>query len=82
MLMRHDLQPVQTTAMRGSEQGTIERAFELARTGQARSMPALRALLIREGHLDVQHHLSGSLIRRQLRILMDQARDVRSPAEA
>lgn len=61
--------------MRGSEQGTIERAFELARTGEARSMPELRARLIREGHLDVQHHLSGSLIRRQLRSLMDQARD-------
>jgi hypothetical protein len=58
---------------------TIERAFELARSGNHRSIEDIRRQLTREGHSGIYGHLSGSLIRKQLARLIAssnlQARD-------
>ncbi len=52
------------------QQGTIARAFELARGGNCHSIGDIRRELIQEGHSRVQEHLAGSLIKRQLAALM------------
>jgi hypothetical protein len=52
----------------------IERAFDLARSGTCRSVQELETQLKREGFASVAAHLSGSLIRRQLRKCFDEAR--------
>ncbi|TPG17601.1 hypothetical protein EAH79_05555 [Sphingomonas koreensis] len=46
--------------------GTIERAYELARSGAYPTIDAIRAQLMREHHGSVQQHLSGPTIRRAL----------------
>ena len=46
---------------------TIERAFELARTGKFHSVEEIRKRLLKEHHDQVDSHLSGPMIRRQLR---------------
>ena len=45
---------------------TIERAFELARGGQCRSVDDVRRKLKAENHEAVDSHLSGGTIKRQL----------------
>ena len=45
---------------------TVERAFELARSGPCDSVGEIRLQLRRERHDAVDGHLSGSAIRRQL----------------
>lgn len=45
---------------------TVERAFELARSGPCDSVGQIRLQLRRERHDAVDSHLSGSAIRRQL----------------
>lgn len=54
-------------------EGTVERAFELARSGQYRTVNDIRAQLRKEGHSDVQQHLGGKLIRTQLRAIISGA---------
>jgi hypothetical protein len=49
---------------------TIERAFELARSGACRTMPELKVRLRREQMDSVDQHLGGKLIRAQLTELM------------
>jgi hypothetical protein len=46
--------------------GTIERAFELAKSGSCQDLGEIRRRLAREGFDDVQEHLSGAEIKRQL----------------
>ncbi|GAA0731547.1 hypothetical protein [Sphingomonas japonica] len=46
--------------------GTVERAYELARTGDYTTIEQIRAVLIREQHVSVQQHLSGPTLRREL----------------
>ena len=46
----------------------VERAFQLARSGQFASVPAIASQLQGEGYFDVEEHISGSpLLRRQLK---------------
>jgi hypothetical protein len=52
---------------------TVERAFELARSGECRGIPALVAALKSECHEAVDAHLAGSSIRRDLRKLWEAA---------
>jgi hypothetical protein len=52
---------------------TIERAFELARSGECRTMPELKHRLRRERLDSVDSHLAGKLTRSQLIELMTRA---------
>ena len=56
-------------------QSTLERAFELARTGNCRTIDDIRRQLSREGFELVHAHISGGMITRQLREAMTK-RDV------
>ena len=49
---------------------TVERAFELARGGQCRSLDDVRRQLTAEKHENVASHLSGKSLGKQLRALM------------
>lgn len=49
--------------------GTVERAFELARTGRCRTLPDIVALLKQERHDAVEAHLAGPSIRKDLKRL-------------
>ena len=53
--------------------GTIERAFELARSGSCHSTDDIRRVLTREGHEGVASHLSGRTVVKQLRALISAA---------
>jgi hypothetical protein len=53
---------------------TLERAFTLARTGTFANVGDLRAALKREGFDQVEAHLAGPSISRQLRALCEEAR--------
>lgn len=50
--------------------GTVVRAFELARSGGCESVQEIEKALIREDYEDVLAHLTGPLIRTQLRDLI------------
>jgi len=52
---------------------TIERAFELARSGNVRSLTELRRVLRSEGCDQVEFHLEGKLIKKQLIALIGSA---------
>jgi len=54
---------------------TIERAFALARTGECTNVAEIRKRLRAEGFDQVDAHLSGPAIARQLRDLCNDARD-------
>lgn len=54
----------------------MERAFELARTGRYRHMREIRKQLVREGCDDVDRHLAGTGLRKQL---LDEAAEARRP---
>lgn len=53
---------------------TLERAFELARSGRFASVSDIRLALRRERFDQVEAHLAGSSIARQLRALCQEAR--------
>jgi hypothetical protein len=46
---------------------TVERAFQLARSGACHSVADIRTQLSAEGHEGVHSHLNGASIQRQLR---------------
>jgi hypothetical protein len=48
----------------------IERAFQLARTGEYPTIELIKKQLSREGYAQVELHLGGLLIKRQLREAM------------
>ena len=50
-------------------QGTVERAFALARAGAFQTIPELVAVLKREQHEAVEAHLAGRSIRKDLQRL-------------
>ncbi|TPG40513.1 hypothetical protein EAH79_11435 [Sphingomonas koreensis] len=54
-------------------QSTIERAFELARTRQCRTIDDIRRKLTSEGYEAASQHLSGATIRRQLQAVINTA---------
>lgn len=53
--------------------GVIERAFELARSGRCPNLDDLRRRLQQEGYYGVEEHLRGTMLRRQLRALIQGA---------
>jgi hypothetical protein len=55
--------------------GTVERAFELAKSGTCANVNDVRARLSQEGHEAVQQHLSGPSLRRDLARLCKAASD-------
>ena len=59
--------------MSGLRMGTVERAFDLADSGEFRSIQEIRNRLAKEGLTDVDRHLTGGAIRRDLRKVMDAA---------
>ncbi len=62
------------------ETGIIERAFELARSGRFKKVDEIQRALKREGYGRADGHLSGRLIRTQLRRACDEA--AQRPANA
>jgi hypothetical protein len=60
---------------------TLERAYELARTGPCTSVDEIRTQLKRERFESVDGHLHGSMIVGQLRALCRQKRGVPVAAE-
>ena len=52
---------------------TVERAFELARSGQCDSLPAIAAALKGERHEAVDAHLAGPSIRKDLKRIWEKA---------
>ncbi len=58
----------------------IERAYQLARTGEFAKVEHIERKLTREGYTAVADHLSGKLMRRELNEMMRAAR--REKAEA
>ncbi|MDQ2892152.1 MAG: hypothetical protein M3R64_03550 [Pseudomonadota bacterium] len=55
---------------------TIERAYQLARSGSCSNVDDVRRTLLAEGHDSVVAHLSGPTIRRALAALCKSAPDV------
>lgn len=45
---------------------TVERAFQIARSGECQTLDDVRAMLTREGHSDANAQTSFPLVRRQL----------------
>ena len=60
---------------------TLERAFALARSGEYASVQDIRLRLKGEGFSNVEGHLSGHSITRQLRALCTEARKDRAAAK-
>lgn len=58
---------------------TVERAFELARSGACSSVNDLRQRLRREGYDSVHLHLHGASINKQLVDLMHAAKESSEP---
>ncbi len=50
--------------------GTVERAFELARSGACRTVGDIRQQLKQEGYSGYEEHLAGVSIKKQLLALM------------
>ena len=48
---------------------TVERAYELARSGRCHSVDEIRTMLMREGYEAVQAHLTGPSIKKDLAAL-------------
>ena len=61
---------------------TLERAFELARSGDYANASEIRSQLKRERHDQVEAHLQGPSISRQLRLLCEEACRSRATAAA
>ncbi|TMJ14761.1 MAG: hypothetical protein E6G94_08870 [Alphaproteobacteria bacterium] len=57
-----------------TDQSTIERAFILARSGSCASVADIRSTLKRERFDQVEAHLAGPSLARQLRTLCEAAR--------
>jgi hypothetical protein len=56
------------------EPTTLERAFALARSGSCATVSDIRLMLKRERYDQVEAHLAGPSLSRQLRALCDQAK--------
>jgi hypothetical protein len=58
---------------------TVERAFELARSGSCRTLEDIRRVLTAERYPSVQAHLAGPSIRRALLALCKAAKVANDP---
>ena len=63
-----------------NSQTTLERAFALARSGACANIDEIRLTLKRERFDQIDAHLAGHSIKKQLRALCDAARPVAAPA--
>jgi hypothetical protein len=54
----------------------IERAYQMARSGQFNSVEEMRRQLTVEGYGNIEAHLSGFSIRKDLKALISRARSV------
>jgi hypothetical protein len=61
---------------------TIERAYQIAKSGRCVELKDVRRQLIQEGYEGVEAHLSGSSIKRELQALIKAARPVAGTAAA
>ena len=59
--------------------GTVQRAFELARSGTCASVSEIRTQLIKERFTSVSEHLTGPSLRRDLAKLCKDARAAAVP---
>jgi hypothetical protein len=57
-----------------SGEGTVERAFELARSGICRSVDDIRAKLKDEGHTNIMAHFESGAFKKQLKAIMAASR--------
>jgi hypothetical protein len=60
--------------------GTVERSYQLARSGKFRTIGEIETALIRERYTGVREHLSGTLIRKEFRAILRAARLPAEPA--
>jgi hypothetical protein len=60
-------------AFMNSTPSTLERAFQLARSGECANPAEIRVRLKKERHDQVEAHLQGPSITKQLRSLCDEA---------
>ena len=58
---------------------TIKRAFELARSGQCRSIEDIRRQLRKERHDRIDEHLAARSLQKQLKEAMKAANTARNP---
>lgn len=63
--MSHDPAPIDD-AMSERRLGTVERAYQLARSGRFTQIDHIRSRLISEGYEAVQQHLGAPTLRRDL----------------
>lgn len=56
---------------------TVERAYQIAKSGRCVELRDVRRQLIQEGYEGVEAHLSGTSIRRELQALIKAARQPR-----
>jgi hypothetical protein len=70
------------TGMGTRPTGTVERAYQLARSGMCGTIAHIEAQLVREHHSNVSAHLSGSALRKALRKMCREAAAPRSPTPA
>lgn len=63
------LEPFRIAVMDAAK-GTVERAFELARSGSCQSVEEVRRALVHEGYEGVRAHLAGAAIGKQLKTLL------------
>ncbi|WP_066820986.1 hypothetical protein [Sphingomonas mali] len=63
----------------GEQLSTVERAFELARSGSCRTLEDIRRVLTAERYPSVQAHLAGPSIRRALLALCKAAKVANDP---
>ncbi len=53
-----------------SDMGTVERAFQLARSGRFKTVSEIETALLRERYSGVREHLSGGAIKKDLRAIL------------
>lgn len=70
--MNHDPAPIED-ATPERPLGTVERAYQLARSGRFTKIEHIRSRLISEGYEAVQQHLGGPTLRRDLTRLCREA---------
>jgi len=55
--------------MSSSASGIVERAYQIARTGRAADIDAIKAILKQEGYFNVSRELTGPILLKALRDL-------------
>lgn len=60
--------------------GTVARAFDLAKGGTCRNITDIRTRLVKEGYGNIQAHLDGRAIKRQLTTLIKAGLTEAAPA--